>query len=456
MGSTITLTGSGTAATTNPWTSSATNFATITSAGVATGVSNGNTTITFTDNNRCTATTQLSVGGTPPVAGAGPDKEICAGNSVLIGAPAQSGVTYSWAPATGLSASNEANPEANPTTTTTYTLTAGTAGRSTTDQVEVKVNPQPALTSAQGAASFIRPDATIELTASTDGRANSWRTGDDTKVTIAAGTDPKKATATGVALGTATLTYTDVKGCIGGHLVTVSDRSDQTIYDFDPITDKTVGGADFTLSAKATSKLSVTFSTKSDKVSIKGSSVKIMKVGKASIEADQAGNEVYNPAPQLTKTFCINPATPTATYSSHNKTLTSTSAEGNQWFLNGEAIPGATAGNYTVTKDGSYTVKVTIEDCVSAPSASRAIVTTGDMADGEFQIFPNPVHDQLVIELPSHDNGLVSLFSITGQNLYSTAVSGKTIIHMKSFPVGIYILKIQTAGKIVVKKVVRK
>jgi hypothetical protein len=50
------------------------------------------------------------------------DETICAGGSVVIGPPAQAGVTYSWSPATGLSSTTVAQPVASPTTTTVYTL----------------------------------------------------------------------------------------------------------------------------------------------------------------------------------------------------------------------------------------------------------------------------------------------------------------------------------------------
>ncbi|WP_162426864.1 NHL repeat-containing protein [Pontibacter pudoricolor] len=78
-------------------------------------------------------------------ASAGTDKEICAGSNVQL--QATGGTSYSWSPATGLSATNVANPEASPTTTTTYTVTVSNAsGCSATDQVVVKVTANPTAT----------------------------------------------------------------------------------------------------------------------------------------------------------------------------------------------------------------------------------------------------------------------------------------------------------------------
>jgi hypothetical protein len=58
-------------------------------------------------------------------ANAGPNQNICSGgpSGIKIGSPAIQGYIYSWTPITGLSNPNIADPFANPTTTTTYTLT---------------------------------------------------------------------------------------------------------------------------------------------------------------------------------------------------------------------------------------------------------------------------------------------------------------------------------------------
>ncbi|MBO9633528.1 MAG: T9SS type A sorting domain-containing protein [Chitinophagaceae bacterium] len=71
---------------------------------------------------------------------------ICRGASVKIGNAAQQGVTYSWSPATGLSDPTAAQPVANPTATTTYTLVVtyydagGAITCSKTGDVTVTVN----------------------------------------------------------------------------------------------------------------------------------------------------------------------------------------------------------------------------------------------------------------------------------------------------------------------------
>lgn len=74
-----------------------------------------------------------------PTAFAGSDISICTGSSTTLNATG--GTAYSWNPATGLSATNICNPVANPTSTTTYTVTVSNAnGCAASDNVVVTVN----------------------------------------------------------------------------------------------------------------------------------------------------------------------------------------------------------------------------------------------------------------------------------------------------------------------------
>ena len=76
-----------------------------------------------------------------PVAKAGNDAEICAGTGTQLSG--SGGDTYAWLPTAGLSNPDIANPEASPSATTTYILTAiNDEGCSAKDSVIVTVNAQ--------------------------------------------------------------------------------------------------------------------------------------------------------------------------------------------------------------------------------------------------------------------------------------------------------------------------
>jgi hypothetical protein len=90
--------------------------------------------------------------------------------------------------------------------------------------------------------------------------------------------------------------------------------------------------------------------------------------------ASAATTVTVNPIPA---TPTITPGGPTSFCPGGSVTLTSSSATGNQWYLNGNPIGGATNQSYIATTSGTYTVTLTTSGCTSAPSAGT-IVTVGD------------------------------------------------------------------------------
>ncbi|MBK8472460.1 MAG: PKD domain-containing protein [Sphingobacteriales bacterium] len=107
-----------------------------------------NSSLTFSTGNNINNFSQFAL--TPTYATAGNDAWLCSGESVGIGDVPMSGLTYSWSPAAGLSATNISNPTASPTTTTTYTLTVTetASGMTFTDDVVVSIHSVPLLSAA--------------------------------------------------------------------------------------------------------------------------------------------------------------------------------------------------------------------------------------------------------------------------------------------------------------------
>lgn len=81
-----------------------------------------------------------------------------------------------------------------------------------------------------------------------------------------------------------------------------------------------------------------------------------------------------NPSPA---TPTITPGGPTTFCARGSVTLTSSSATGNQWYLNGNPIGGATSQSYLAAAPGDYTDRVTANGC---SSATLAITTVAIMA----------------------------------------------------------------------------
>ncbi len=125
-------------------------------------------TVTVTGSNACTATSTVlvTVNKTAPTANAGPDRNLtCSSSSAIIGTAAVAGNSYSWLPATALSATNIAQPTANPTSNTTYTVTVtGSNGCTATDAVVVFSSTSSCVTSLAIKAyieSYFQPSGTM-------------------------------------------------------------------------------------------------------------------------------------------------------------------------------------------------------------------------------------------------------------------------------------------------------
>src|SRR6185295_15070552 len=88
------------------------------------------------------------------------------------------------------------------------------------------------------------------------------------------------------------------------------NKSGQVIT-FASLSTKTLGDADFTLSATASSGLPVAFGSTSDKVTLSGSQATIDKAGRVTITANQTGNDSYRAAAPVDQNFCISPPKPT-------------------------------------------------------------------------------------------------------------------------------------------------
>ena len=73
------------------------------------------------------------------------------------------------------------------------------------------------------------------------------------------------------------------------------------------------------------------------------------------------------------------------TISMNGNTLTSSSATGNQWLFNGEAIPGATGNTHTSTQAGSYSVRVSSGACIQN-SATVVVGVNFPLAANNFSV----------------------------------------------------------------------
>lgn len=226
---------------------------------------------------------------------------------------------------------------------------------------------------------------------------------------------------------------------------------------------KTVGDAAFGLTATTTSGLTVGFTTTSDKVTLTGSQATIVKAGSVTITAAQAGNESYNAATSVNQTFCINPAKPTITLSNINTespTLTSSATTGNQWYLNGTAITGATNATYAAATAGIYKVQVKADNCLSAFSSDTPLIVTGDIkhASELISIYPNPVEDYLMISGLRAEITECMITDITGRTaiLKLERQNGTHRADVRNYATGLYLARVQSGNSVQQIKFIKK
>ena len=171
-------------------------------------------TVTITDSNNCTSTSQTVVSiNSLPDADAGSDAVICNGESYSLNA--SGGISYQWVPSTGLNNPNIANPISQPNNTITYTVfVTDINGCTNTDQITLTILNKPTANAGNDHNTCIGQSVVLNASG---GALYTWSpsTGlnaDDVQSPIAS---PNVTTLY-------TLTVTSANGCTSTDIVTVN------------------------------------------------------------------------------------------------------------------------------------------------------------------------------------------------------------------------------------------
>jgi YVTN family beta-propeller protein len=166
-------------------------------------------------------------------------------------------------------------------------------------------------------------------------------------------------------------------------------KDDQTITGFAAIADRKRIDPPFGISASATSGLTVSFTVQPASASVcslSGTTVTIIGTGSCAIDADQAGDGNYDPAPKVTRSFTVNASEPA------QPVITS-------------ATPGANRATvaFTIASDGGAAITSFSVSCSPAGSASgpaSPIEVTG-LANGTPHSCTVTAHNSLGASLAS-------------------------------------------------------
>lgn len=307
-----------------------------------------------------------------------------------IGMTAVTGVAYSWSPSTGLDNATIANPVANPTTTTTYTLTATDPVLGCTATSTVKATVITTVPSVNAGADFTKT-CTINPTGKTIG---SVIQGQSVTYAWSPGTGLSNATlSTPTANPAVTTTYTVTatetsSGCTASDDVVVTvDTTQPNTPTISSIVHPTCAVSTGTVTVTTTGNTNDTYSIDNG-VTYQSSNVfNAVSVGTHLVKIKSGANGCVSNALSITiNAQPTTPSTPTITASGAvtfctggNVILTSSAASGNQWYKNGVAINGETNQTFNAIESGTYTVIVTnSESCSSAASTGKVVTVNSN------------------------------------------------------------------------------
>jgi PKD repeat protein len=425
----------------------------LSNSNIANPIANPTTTTTYTVttfSGTCSSTDQVTITVVPGItANAGADITLCNGASSSLNATG--GTTYSWSPATGLTNSNIANPVAFPTTTTTYVVTATTAGCSDVDTLVVTVGNA---TANAGIDVALCAGQNTSLNAS-GGTSYSWSptTGlsnpnvSNPIATPSATTTYTVTVTSGICTATDNITITlssvsvnagqDVQICNGSSANLNALGSGATTYTWTPTTGISNPSISNPVAAPTTSTLYT------------------ITVTDGLCSASDNINVVVNP----------NPTTPVIT--DNSGTLTTGSAAGYQWLLNGNIIPGANTQQYMPVQNGSYSVVITNGNGCTATSSVYSVLTVGiedsKLTTENVVMYPNPTSAEITIKVDFYRSEMaqIEIIDMLGKSVVEvengTVAPGfiKTV-DVSSLNSGVYFLRIKTDNQNIVKKLIKE
>jgi hypothetical protein len=320
-------------------------------------------------------TVTLFVGGA--IADAGPHQQICGTGSVNIGTPSVAGTNYVWTSSPAGFNSTASTLTVSPPSTTTYYLQA-TNGGSCIGKDTVKITVSPLPLADAGPDKFICAGMSTTLgTPSTPFTTYLW--------TPAVMYNPSAEVSQPIVAPTTTTSYIlrvafNETGCrkYDTVLVTVGTLAATGIT---PSGNVTICGFN-SVTLSATYNWNV-YQWMRDGIAISGATgPSLTTTTPASYTVKLVGTGCEGPAssPVVVSVGSV-PSPPTISGSSFycagsSTTLTSSSPAGNQWYLNGVAILSATAQTYVASQVGNYSIRATMNGCISSFSLPFALTVT--------------------------------------------------------------------------------
>ena len=249
---------------------------------------------------------------------------------------------------------------------------------------------------------------------------------------------------------------------------TVAGSKENQTITFVALADKTFGDPAFELVASASSGLEVSFELVSGPATLSGKELILTGAGTVVVKAVQAGNENYEVAESVSRTFTVEKASQTITFepieglvvvgepiqlsavSSEGLTVAFELLQGNG-ELNGSILTPTLPGEFKVRahQDGNANIQSAEEFqffTVSQPTGLKEIF------EKIVKIYPNPSRDFVSIDLPDADVIKILILNSRGQVVKTIQPHEKHRINIQDLVSGNYFISIQTDEFIVTKR----
>jgi hypothetical protein len=139
---------------------------------------------------------------------------------------------------------------------------------------------------------------------------------------------------------------------------------------------------------------------------------------------------------------------PSEAYTVDGLQLTALDGDAWQWYLNGAPIEGATSNSYTMSAAGAYSVEITsISGCSTMSGVTNYIVGVEEAGTLGIRVYPNPMENELRIDLPTQGIYHIELRDLTGRPIATrTQCQGTCTLQREGAASGVYQLLIKGEG----------
>ena len=157
------------------------------------------------------------------------------------------------------------------------------------------------------------------------------------------------------------------------------------------------------------------------------------------------GTDFYGCVNDTTVMITVQPPPPAPTVTNTGMQVSSTSASGYQWYLNGDPIPGATQQDWTPLVNGNYSVVITDANGCESQSLPVYFGTVGldENTERALNIYPQPADDEFTVT-NVRAGSVLRLFDASGRVVTTARANAKGLVRVDvgTLATGSYLLEV--------------